>query len=426
MAIINGLLILMVVGYLFLWFLDFGRKLCQKPEETIDENGEKKKENIKLMAKIFGVALSFRIAVFLCGIVLYAMLSEGTGFSFADYLSYWNRWDGPHYLDLAQKGYANCVENGQHLFLVFFPLYPWCIRLLHLFFHNYLAAALVISFLAYSIGAVFFYLTVSEEYDEEVAQKSLVLLSVSPFAFYFGAVMTESLFFCLLSAEFYFIKKHRFGMAGVIGAFCALCRAQGVIVLGVGAVEFLKCYPVVYYFRERKGKDFLKKVFTKAIFLLLIPIGTILYLMINHQVEGNCFQFVIYQKEHWYLGPTFFTNTLGEIFAYLFHPETKFVNKICIWMPEFILFFLSFLALFYARKRHPLKYSAFLFVYVMINYSVTWLVSGARYMLCALPLFIIGGEFMHRHKRVYPFVIAVSAMLMMIYLMGFFQWKPVM
>ena len=62
----------------------------------------------------------------------------------------------------------------------------------------------------------------------------------------------------------------------------------------------------------------------------------------------------------------------------------------------------------------------------MINYSVTWLVSGGRYMLCALPLFVILGELVSRHKKVYPWLIAGFSILMAIYLGGFFAWKSVM
>lgn len=419
----NIILILLVGGFAFLWLTDFWKLLCGKGRELSYQTSRIGKKKAPIL---FGMALFFRILVFLCGFFLFCMLSEGTKFSFSDYLSYWNRWDGPHYLDIAQKGYFNCIENGQHLFLVFFPLYPLLTWIAAFWCGDYLVAAILVSFIAFALGAALFYMTLSEEYGEEIAKISLVLLSTSPFAFFFGAVMTESLFFCLLSASFFFIKRHKWLPAALVGILCSLCRAQGVIILGVYALEFLEQYPPIPYFREKKGGEFGKALVTKAVYMLLIPIGTIIYLWINYRVEGNCFQFVIYQKEHWHLGPTLFINTIREISSYLFSPRTTMTHKIGMWLPEFFLFFLAFAAMYYGRKRHSIKYTAFLFVYTMINFSVTWLVSGARYMLCALPLYVIAGEFISRHKKAYPWLIAVNSMLMMVYLMGFFLWKSVM
>lgn len=381
---------------------------------------------IKGMAKVFALAFFFRLLVYGAGAALYCMNLEGTSFSFQDFLSVWNRWDGPHYLDLAKYGYEGCLEDGQHLFLVFFPLYPWTIRLFQLLCRDWQLAGLVVSTLAYALGAAFFHEAVASEYDGETAEKSLALLSVSPFAFYFGAIMTESLFFCLLSMAFYFIRRRRWVLAGFVGALCALCRAQGILILGVGAVEFLTAYPIGKHYREKRMKDFWMAVLTKGAFLLISLFGLFLYFWINDSVEGDPLRFVFYQKDHWHLAPTFFTNALREICSYLFSPATDLVMKVCVWLPEFLAFLLAFVALYYGLNRHPLKYTAFLFVYVMLNYSVTWLVSGARYMLCALPLYMILGEFARRHPKCYPWILTVSAMLMTIYMGGFFAWKPVM
>ena len=422
---INAFYIAMAALFVAMWSAEFGRQLCGK--STLIE-GDCQGERItgKTAGAVFCLAILFRVLLYVCGAVIYLMNSEATGFSLQEYLSCWNHWDGPHYLELAEKGYANCVENGQHLFLVFFPLYPWMVRIFHFFCRDWQAAGLLVSTMAYALGCAFFYACLAEEYGKDVAEKSLVLLSVSPFAFYFGAAMTESLFFCLISAAFFLIKRHRWLWAGIIGILCALCRAQGVIILGVGVVEFLVTYPPVRYLREKKLGEFLRHVFTKVIFLFLVPLGNLIYLGINRAVEGDPFRFVKYQREHWYMGPAFFTDMLNEISSRLLSETTANTVKACIWLPEFIAFFLAFLALYYGRKRHPLKYTAYLFVYVMVNYSVTWLISGGRYMLCAFPMYMIAGEFVHRHPRLYPWLIAVSSMLMTVYLSGYFTWRQVM
>ena len=62
-------------------------------------------------------------------------------------------------------------------------------------------------------------------------------------------------------------------------------------------------------------------------------------------------------------------------------------TTLLIWYPELILFVVAAALLLYSLRTQPLKYSAYLLVYTLINYSVTFLISGGRYMLNALPLF---------------------------------------
>jgi len=109
---------------------------------------------------IFVAAIIFRAAVYIASVVYLNIFSDETAFGFSDFLSAWNRWDAPNYIDIAKKGYEGCIENGQHLFLVFFPLYPWLLRVLHVVIRDWEAACLVLSCLAYAAGALVFFLFV--------------------------------------------------------------------------------------------------------------------------------------------------------------------------------------------------------------------------------------------------------------------------
>ena len=158
----------------------------------------------------------------------------------------------------------------------------------------------------------------------------------------------------------------------------------------------------------------------------MIPVGNIIYFFINYKVEGDFFRFSVYQKEHWYHTTTYFTNSLSEIYENLVADSTQNTMRFCIWLPEIILFVLSVALLIYALRCHPLKYTAYLFVYTMVNYSVTFLISGGRYMLCAFPMFIIMGEILDRHPKIYNFVVIFSSILCGIYMAGFLSWKQIL
>lgn len=368
----------------------------------------------------------FRIGFYIAGVAIAMIFSDDVKYSFSDFLAGWNRWDSQHYIELAQKGYANCIENGQHLFLVFFPLCPWLLKIVHFLVRDWQIAFLTLSTLTYCVGAVFFYLTVSQEYGKRTAEKALVLVSVWPFAFFFGGMMTESLFFMTLSIGFYFIKKHNWLAVGITGIFCSLCRVQGVLLLGVAGVEFLETYSPVIMWKEKKIGKFFKEVFTKGIFLLLIPVGNLIYFYLNYKVEGDPFKFQEYQKDHWYHEVANFNKGFGDVWRYLTDAGTTNSMKMSVWLPEVLIVVLMIIVLFCALKTQPLKYTAYLWVYTMVCYGVTFLISGGRYMLCALPLFIIAGNFLENHEKLYQLVVVLSTVFMMVFMAGYFNGKQIM
>ena len=108
--------------------------------------------------------------------------------------------------------------------LVFFPLYPILIKFFTLIIQNYIISALLVSFLAYSFGCVLMYNLVAIDYNKSIAKKSIIFLSVSPFAFFFGGIVTESTFFLIIIATFLAIRKHNYLIAGILGIFASLTR----------------------------------------------------------------------------------------------------------------------------------------------------------------------------------------------------------
>jgi len=88
-------------------------------------------------------------------------------------LELWNRWDSPHYLDIAEKGYTDVGES--RLFIVFFPLYPFLIWLFAIILENYKLSALVVSNLAYVIACFYLYRLALKDYTNEIALRSVFL-----------------------------------------------------------------------------------------------------------------------------------------------------------------------------------------------------------------------------------------------------------
>lgn len=425
------------LGMAIVWFCRFFAEMgLEYPEGRFKSWCLKKRDyqgetfTVRAAGRVFTAALLVRLVIYLAGILICTQFVEYykqlESFTFQEFLGSWKRWDATHYLNLAQMGYENYIENGQHLFLVFFPLYPWVLRIFYPIIQNWEMTGLFVSTLAFCIGSVFFYGVILEEYGKELARRSFLLLSFYPFSFFFGGIMSESLFFCLLAAGFFFIRRHNWIAAGGIGAFCSMCRIQGILLLGVGLVEFFVTYRPVECLRKKKFQRFLHDFFTRGSFLFLTPIGSLIYLAINKSVEGEWFRFRVYQKEHWYHTTTFVANCLNEMISYITAQGTNVNSKTYIWIPEFWVFVATVFLLVYSIRRHPLRYSAFLFVYTLVNYSVTFLISGSRYMACALPAFIFLAEWTAKRKILYYIILFIFICLFLFYFQGFMSGQQVL
>ncbi|MGH7801612.1 MAG: glycosyltransferase family 39 protein [Thermodesulfobacteriota bacterium] len=105
-------------------------------------------------------------------------------------LDIWNNWDSQSYLDIAKNGYRKFGDE-MWVRIVFFPLYPFFIRLFALVLKNYELSALVVSNLAYVVACFYLYRLVLRSYTEEAAIRSVLYMSVFPTAYFFHAGYTE-------------------------------------------------------------------------------------------------------------------------------------------------------------------------------------------------------------------------------------------
>jgi Mannosyltransferase (PIG-V) len=147
-------------------------------------------------------------------------------------LAVWGRWDAVHYLDIATQGY-------QGTDMAFFPLYPLLIRIVGSLAGNHLVAGLLISNASFFFGLLYLYKLLEHEYDRAVARRAIFYVSIFPTAVFFSAVYTESLFFMLTIASFYYMRQRRWWLAAIFGFFAALTRVEGVLLIVPFLIEWL-------------------------------------------------------------------------------------------------------------------------------------------------------------------------------------------
>ncbi|BBF42069.1 membrane spanning protein [Lachnospiraceae bacterium KM106-2] len=370
--------------------------------------------------QVFFYAFLFRVLLLVASaIAVRIFMTDSESLTFSTFLDHIRQWDAKNYIGIAEKGYANHLENGKPIFLVFFPVYSWLMRGLSYIIPSYEVCGIIISIICYCFGCCYLYAMVAGDYSKGVAKKSVIYLSIFPFAFHFGGIMTESVFFLTSVASLYHIRKHQWLRMMIWGAVCALSRMHGLLLLIAAGVEMCEVYQPLRLLREEQGKEFLGFLRTKAIYLLGIPVGTLIYLYINYAITGNPFMFTKYQKEIWYQGSTWFTNTLTYVVENALTASPMGMVRASIWIPELTIFILALGTIVYGLKRHSNTYLSYLFVYLILNYSLTWVISGGRYMSVCIPMFIIWAEYADRHETADRVITIVSALFMGIYLTGF-------
>ncbi len=298
----------------------------------------------------------------------------------------WEQWDARSYRQLAEFGYRNYTD-GEHLMLVFFPLYPWLVHLLAKLIPNYELCGHLLSGICYLGSCYMLARMTTEEFGRKTGMLSLALFSAYPFSFFFAAYFTESLFLFLSLLTFYCIRRHRYLGVGVFGALSALTRMQGVLLAAVALVEWGASEHPIEKLRARDVRA-LRRGFGQLVCIALVGLGTLTYLGLNYVVEGNPFQFLTYQRDVWYQGFQILPKCLETIWAYLTAKVTMEIGW-TTWIPEFALFFICIAAAVYGVRRLPPSWMAYFLLALMLNYSLKWPLSCGRYMASAFPLPVI-------------------------------------
>ncbi len=151
------------------------------------------------------------------------------------------RWDAGWYLQIAVHGYTYIHRTGaaEQQNIVFFPAFPLMVRVVALLLGGtkaaFFLAATIVSLAAFLGALVYIYALARDELDDEgEARTALWFLAAYPFACFFGAIYTESLFVLGAAGAFYHARRGEWGRAAAWGLLVGLTRPNG----------FLLCVPL--------------------------------------------------------------------------------------------------------------------------------------------------------------------------------------
>ncbi|MDQ6932173.1 MAG: hypothetical protein M3160_03240 [Candidatus Eremiobacteraeota bacterium] len=315
-------------------------------------------------------------------------------------LAVWGRWDAVHYLDIATHGYFGTD-------MAFFPLYPALIAILGRLMGNHLIAGMIISNAAFFFGLLFFYKLVEHEFDRGVARRAIFYISIFPTAVFFSAVYTEALFFALTVASFYYIREHKWLLAGVIGFFAALTRVEGILLLVPFAIEWWNVY-------HRGERGSMQPIYGAS----LIPLGLFAYMAYLWVLRGDPLYFSHVQA-HWHrhFAPPWVSVWQAVHLVFTARAPQTIANKALEL--TFTTLMIGVLVAGYKRLRP--SFSVYMALSILVPMSTSSLMSMQRFALVLFPMFAILALWGER-PSVNNAIVALALPLLGLYTVLFANW----
>ena len=252
-------------------------------------------------AQLIGLTLVLKLLLVVGGAVAFVVFTGETLHGPRAVLEIWDRWDAPHYTDLAVFGYravdpGNLVADGYRsiypgdlpLYIVFYPLFPWVVAAVAGLTHDAMVAAIVVSTVASLFVAPLLARLVALDFDLAIGRRAAIFLLIFPTAYFLHIGYTESLFLALVLGSFLAARTDRWWLAGLLGALATLTRVNGLVLVPALAAEAL-----VQWWPDRRWR-------WRWLGIAIVPLGLVGYLALNQAVYGDPLAFLAIQSDHWY------------------------------------------------------------------------------------------------------------------------------
>ena len=309
---------------------------------------------------------------------------------------------------------------------MFFPGYVWAARLLRLVIPSTALAGTALSCLCYGGACCYLYRLAGEAYNGRVARDALLYMSLFPFSFFSGLVMTEGLFLLATTGACWYAWRGKWLAFGLFGALAALTRMTGLLVIAVGVIRLLEAYrPLEPPVGKSLGRCW-KPLLLRLPLTLLPAVGTLLYLLLNLWVDGDPFAFASHQ-EHWHQGYLWISQVVEYIGRYLGDNLGSSFGW-AVWAPALALFVVGLALLYWAalRRGHPAGLLAYGFCFFVATYSLSWLLSAGRYLSTCFVLFLFLAKLTQRRPALRAALLGGEGVLLGVYLCAFLAGAQVM
>jgi Gpi18-like mannosyltransferase len=325
-------------------------------------------------ARTVELVLAIKALVLLFGVQAFTVSQNQRLGSFYEWLSIWNRWDAPHYLDLARMGYVS--EGVEARWIVFYPLYPWLVRAASFVLRDDLLSAFFVSALASVAAGLLLRRLAQLDETDAAARASVFFMFIFPTSYFLHIGYTESLFLALAVGSFLAARVGRWWVAGLLGGLAAMTRVNGLLLVPALAFEAWDEYRRVGR-RWRPGWLWVACVFA----------GFGVYLLINLEVHGDAFAFLRIQGEFWYKHLTGPWVGIQETWRAIWSREPSDAQMVG-WQ-EFFFVLLGLGMTVWAWLRLRTSYAVWMSCNWLLWTSTKFVLSVPRYTLVMFPAYFL-------------------------------------
>ncbi len=364
-------------------------------------------------AWVFGLSRLIILLISYFGIVMFPVAGQNSpvkcSASFDPCLQAWYHWDAVAYVNIAHHGYTYIPDTA------FFPLWPLIERvggfLLGGFFPNsYYIAGLLIANICFYFALVLLYCLLAEDFEPAIARRALFYFAFAPYAIFFFAGYTESLFVLLCIGLFLLLRRGKpldWWLAGLLGFLVALTRSSGVIL----AIPYLVVYVQRFWTASERSQHGWGEKLNAVAPLALIPAGVVAYMIYLHYTKGNPLIFISQEATfRWHRHLSFPWVGLGSAIGTVFS-TSGFGNGYLQNLLDLGFTLIPLTALVIGWKRIPLHYALFALGLALFTLSfpqsIEPLTSQPRYVMSIFPIAAIFALWSKR-PRFDQVVIAIS------------------
>ena len=353
--------------------------------------------------RLLAMIISFKALLFLFAGQSYQALGNQRIAGVRGWFEIWNRWDAINYQKLAEFGYNATDEMRPRL--VFYPLYPWIVRLFAFVTHDYLISAFIVSTIASLATAILFHRLVALEYSKELAQRAVWFLFIFPTSYFLHIGYTESLFLMLALGSVLAARKQRWLLAGILGALTCLTRVNGLVLIPALLVE------AGHQYRTTRRWQW------QWLAIGVIGLGFCGYLLLNKHVTGDFFAFTSIMRQNFGKSLTWPWTGINSALGSL-NREPGDAQMIGMQELSFIVLGLACTIVSWVKLR-PI-YSVWMTVNWLLFTSVTFVLSVPRYTLTMFPIFILFA--MLAARRIWMAAITFWSLLYLALFASLFAW----
>ena len=170
---------------------------------------------------------------------------QGIAFPGNHWIDGWVRWDSFWYesiVDPQPRFVPEYLSNAN-----FFPFYSWVSWIVSLPFrafldleHAFFVGGLIVSSASFLLGLVAVDRLATKLAGADVAARTVWLMALFPFSFFFTAVYADALYFCLCAWSLTLAYERRWALACLLAAMASMTRIPGIALLPALGLEYLR------------------------------------------------------------------------------------------------------------------------------------------------------------------------------------------